>query len=96
MEPTSLVRASYHSDDGMSGARVIVAVEDGSFHVLGVHVGRGDQTISPPPIKKLKSGAASEESVTENSSVTSSNIHGHSWYTLICAASRVAGLIELI
>lgn len=35
VEPTTLVRASYYSEDGISGAGIIVAVEHGSFHVLG-------------------------------------------------------------
>jgi hypothetical protein len=96
VEQISLVRASYYSEDSLSGAGVIVAVEDGSFHVLGVHVGRGDKTETHPPIKKFKSGAESVESVSENSSVTSSNIHGHSSYSLICAAVRVTGLVEMI
>lgn len=96
VEPTTLVRASYHTQDGMSGAGIIVAEEHGSFHVLGVHVGRGDETVAPPQIKRHKSGAASQESVSENSSATSSNIHGHSSYCLICVAARVENLVALI
>jgi hypothetical protein len=96
IEPTSLVRANYHSLDDMSGAGVIVAQENGSFHVLGVHVGRSDETVSPPRIEKFKSGAACAASVSSNSTVTSTNIHGHSSCCLICVAVLTDGLVAVI
>jgi hypothetical protein len=78
------------------GAGVILAQENGSFHVLGVHVGRSDETVSPPRIEKFKSCAACAASVSSNSTVTSSNIHGYSSCCLIYVAVLTDGLIAVI
>jgi len=97
VEEVPLLRSFYHGSIGLSGAGVILVAEGGNLRVIGVHVGMGDDTVEPPKIKKLKKGEGAEAaSVSENSSVTSSNIHGHSAYSLICEASRVHGLSEAL
>jgi len=84
-----LFHSTYACHDGLSGAGVIVAVEGGAFHVVGVHVAAHDDTVAPPPIKRKKGGAACADSVSKNSEATSSSIHGHTAYTLICEVKRV-------
>lgn len=97
IEPTgALFRSTYACHDGLSRAGVIVAIEDGTFHVVGVHVASHDNTEAPPPIKKMKSSAASADSVSENTQSLASSIHGHTAYCLICDITRVPDAIEVI
>jgi hypothetical protein len=85
IEPSgTLFQSTYACHDGLSGAGVIVAIEGGMFHVVGVHVASHDYTESPPPIKKVK-GCATAESVSNSSRSLASSIHGH----LICEVRRV-------
>jgi hypothetical protein len=99
IEPSSIVRISYHAGGGMSGAGVVVAEENGYFHVLGVHIERADETLHPTPINENKKsgGAANLASVSSNSTATSRNIHGHSSYScFICVAARMDKLLDMI
>jgi hypothetical protein len=91
-----LFHSTYACHDGLSGAGVIVAVEGGSFHVVGVHVAAHDDTVRPPPIKKKKGGVACADSVSKNSDSTSNSIHGHTAYTLICEVKRVIDIEKAI
>ena len=97
IEPSSsLFRSSYSSFDGLSGAGVIVSLEYGQYHCVGVHVGTHDDTSSPPPIKRKKGGVADFDSVSDSSNSLASSIHGHTAYTLICEARRVPKLSDVI
>eukprot|EP01035_Chromulina_nebulosa_P041535 gene41535-56193_t len=80
---TSLVIVS------LSGSDVIVSVDTGGFHVVGVDMGTRDNTISPPPIKKSKTGGhAVAQRVKKNSESLATSLHGHTAACLICEVAR--------
>jgi hypothetical protein len=96
---TTLCRAQYYAEDGLSGSGVITEIEaDGKVKVIGVHVLAHDSTEPGKPIERAtkKSKAADFESVSSNSDSMSRNIHGHTAYCMICVASKVPELMEII
>lgn len=94
---SSLFRSDYSSERGMSGAAVIVAVENGEDRVVGVHVGTHDDTQPPPKIKGSKTGNhANAASVSDSQSSLAGAIHGHTAYCLICEVARVNDVIEVL
>ena len=96
---SSLIQTAYCARDGLSGAGVIIAEQDGAYAVVGVHVGAHDTTEVVPAVKKVKYGkstAADADSVSEAHSSLSQSIHGHTAYCLVCVASRVQGLIDFV
>jgi hypothetical protein len=94
---SSLFRSTYQSQDGLSGAGIVVVADGGGFHIVGVHIGAHDDTTSPPPAKKTKTGnAASADSVSELSQSLASSIHGHTAYCLICEVARVDGISDVL
>jgi hypothetical protein len=97
IEPESpLFQSQYSCNRGFSGAGVIIAVEGGVFHVVGVHVGTADDTESPPPIKKRKGNVPSADSVSASSNSLAHSIHGHTAFSLICEAIRVPDVKALL
>ena len=94
---STLFRAQYYCEDGLSGAGIIVCLDDGAFRVIGVHVASHDSTEEPPKIKKAKLGdGADAKSVSDSSSSLAASIHGHTAYNLICEIARVENLLPLI
>ena len=81
----------------LSGSDVIVSVDTGGFHVVGVDVGTQDNTISPPPIKKSKTGGhATAQSVKKNSESLATSLHGHTAACLICEVARVPVILSAV
>lgn len=96
---TSLCRAQYYAEDGLSGSAVVTEVEkDGHVKVIGVHVLAHDATVKADPIERAskKSKSADFDSVSSHSETTANNIHGHIAYCMICVAYKVPGLLDII
>lgn len=63
---TAIIHASYYAVEGMSGAGVVTSQKDGQFSVVGVHVGKHDDTEAlseeeQPKRKKSKKSDLSKE-----------------------------------
>jgi len=96
-ERSALFLSSYVSFDSLSGAGVVVKNDGDGLRVVGVHVASHDKTAAHPPVKKAKrSDSAEFESVSVDLASLSSNIHGHSSYTIICEIARVPSLIKFL
>ena len=91
----ALLQSSYHGRNSLSGSAVIVSIDTGGFHVVGVHVGTNDDTVKPPPIKKgRKGGYASADDVEESQNSLAGSLHGHTAYCLICEVARVSDIVN--
>jgi hypothetical protein len=95
---STLCWADYASTtiDGLSGAGIVIALEDGQYRTAGVHIGTHDDTEAPPPIKRMKGGGTDADSVSESIDSLARSIHGHTAVCLICDVVRVEGLKDII
>jgi hypothetical protein len=94
---SALCRANYYCEDGLSGAGIVTHVRGSDIFVVGVHVGSHDTSVAPPKIKKIKkSQSADADSVSDSASSIAGSLHGHTAYSLICVASRVPGLLNVL
>jgi hypothetical protein len=91
-ENNALFQSSYVSFDSSS---VVVRQVGNDLRVIGVHVASHDNTTATPPVERAKDteDSAGHESVSIALASLSSNIHGHSAYTMICEIARVPELI---
>ncbi len=90
---STLFRASYYSENGLSGAGIIVTLDSGQFRLVGVHVASHESTVAPPPMKRTKRGSGADcDSASESSSSLAASIHGHTAYSIVCEVVRVSGL----
>jgi len=97
-ENNALFQSSYVSFDSLSGAGVVVKQVGGVLKVIGVHVASHDNTTATPPVEKAEHTADSAgfESVSVALASLSSNIHGHSAYTMVCEIARVPALVDFL
>ena len=97
-ERNALFQSSYVSFDSLSGAGVVVKKVGGVSKVVGVHVASHDSTTATPPVEKAEHtvDSAGFESVSVALASLSSNIHGHSAYTMVCEIARVPALIAFL
>eukprot|EP01036_Dinobryon_divergens_P042723 gene42723-56789_t len=81
----------YTAHETLPGSALIVSVDTGGFHVVGVHVGTRDDT---PPIKRSKTGGhhTTTQSVKENTE----SLHGHTAAYLICEVARVPDILSAL
>eukprot|EP01036_Dinobryon_divergens_P026521 gene26521-35187_t len=78
----------YTAHDILSASALMVSVDTSGFHVVGVHVGTRDDTVSLPlTIKKSK---------TENTESSASSLHGHTAACLICEVARVPDILSAL
>jgi hypothetical protein len=92
----TLCWADYAAKDGLSGAGIVIALEEGQYRTAGVHIGTHDDTEAPPPIKRMKGGGTDADSVSESIDSLARSIHGHTAVCLICDVVRVEGLKDII
>lgn len=97
-ENNALFQSSYVSFDSLSGAGVVLKQVGGVLRVIGVHVASHDNTTATPSVEKAEHtvDSAGLESVSVALASLSSNIHGHSAYTMICEIARVPALIDFL
>lgn len=91
IEGSTMFQSTYYSFQGCSGIGIVTVMNNDHFEVVGVHVASHDSTIgidheAKATLKKLKTDLVS----------ICSELHGHSAYSLICEASRVAGLLAFL
>ena len=93
----ALFQSTYYARKSLSGSAVIVSIDNGEFHVVGVHVGTQDDTEAPPPIKKGRKGSyASANNVAESQQSLADSLHGHTAYCLICEVARVSDIVSAL
>jgi hypothetical protein len=88
-----MIHSSSYSTEGNSGSGVVIADCGSGMRVIGVHVGRHDETTGR---KSHKIKKASIKDVIEDIVTINSDLHGHNSYCLICEASRVPNLLNFV
>ena len=93
----AIFQSTYCARSSLSGSAVIVSIDTGGFHVVGVHVGTHDDTAGRSPInKKCKGGHASADDVEESQKSLADSLHGHTAYCLICEVARVPDIVSAL
>ena len=88
-ENSAIIQSDYTSHKGLSGAGIFVIIEDGQYHLVGVHVASHDETSAPP--NKLQKNRTKKQ-LGDSVDSLSDDIHGHRAFTMICEAYRVPDL----
>ena len=92
----AIFQSTYCARNSLSGSAVIVSIDTGGFHVVGVHVGTHDDTGPPPINKKRKGGHASADDVEESQKSLADSLHGHTAFCLICEVARVPDILSML